>query len=83
MIGTEEEDPKYKGICGKEYTAYTDCLIKTQFHRVECRPKENEVISCEKRLLGNQPKQLEIFANWRKKKGIPVKSSYVPYKLFE
>jgi hypothetical protein len=29
MIGTEEEDPKYKGICGKEYTAYTDCLIKT------------------------------------------------------
>lgn len=29
MIGTLDEDPKYKGPCGKEYTTYTDCLMKT------------------------------------------------------
>lgn len=28
-------------------------------------------------------KQIEILSNWRKNKGVPVKSSYVPFKLFD
>jgi hypothetical protein len=82
MLGTESIDPKYEGPCGASYHRYNNCLLAKEFNRNECRPFENEVISCEQHRLGDQSQQLEILANWRKNKGKPVRNSYIPFKLF-
>lgn len=48
LMGTEKEDPKYKGVCGPEYEHYRMCLKTREFNREECRGNENELIHCEK-----------------------------------
>lgn len=82
ILGTEPEDPKFKGPCGAEYTNYTDCLTKQEFNRNACRTAENELSFCEKTRMG-QTQQLAILREWRKNKGLPVKSSYTPFKIFD
>ena len=82
ILGTEPGDPKFNGPCGPEYTHYADCLIKQEFNRNVCRPLENELSLCEKTRL-DQSQQLAILRDWRKNKGLPVRSSYTPFKIFE
>lgn len=83
MLGHEREDPKYRGKCGQQYRSYSECLVRSEFDRKECRPREQEVESCEQQHLSDISKQVDILANWRKNKGAPVRSSYVPFKLFD
>jgi hypothetical protein len=83
MLGTEPEDPKFTGPCGTAYTRYNDCLVKWEFNRQECRGAEEEVTVCEQTKLGDQSRQLAILASWRKNKGVPVRSSFKPFKIFE
>lgn len=83
MLGNDPEDPKYAGPCGAAYKAYSECLVRREFNRVECRGAEEEVIACEQARLGDQSKQLSVLASWRKNKGTAVRSSFVGIKFFD
>lgn len=81
-MGTDSHDPKYDGPCGSTYQAYVDCLRTQEYNRKECRPAENNVITCEKDKLSDVKKQLDILKKWRNNKGKLVREPVINKWLF-